>query len=296
MEAVTQKLLNMESFGMGELCDYFDLGTFMTFYWCSKEQHIQEVSTGRALFQINAEEQHLHVRVSDINLKVLVNFNMWTEPEFLSDVGQAKITINDASIHLNLQPTNENGSLQFEFYEPTFLLGDYQLEVESQSDLGKATELVVNKFKKFFKQELSTLLAWRVAKSVGEQLNRGLEREGKATEIGKFQCRLNTTLSGEPVIIDKAVALPFDGSFVSQSNAFMGSIGFPAELPRMPVWVPPKTPSEENTPQVQIMISSLSLNSLLWELHHNNLTQLEMKMQSTLMKTFFPNFEEVFGR
>lgn len=45
----------------------------------------------------------------------------------------------------------------------------------------------------------------------------------------------------------------------------------------------------------QIMLSERSLNSLLWELHANNLTVLEYDMSSTLMKTFFPNFEEVFG-
>jgi len=43
------------------------------------------------------------------------------------------------------------------------------------------------------------------------------------------------------------------------------------------------------------MLSERSLNSLLWELHANNLTVLEYEMSSTLMKTFFPNFEEVFG-
>lgn len=43
------------------------------------------------------------------------------------------------------------------------------------------------------------------------------------------------------------------------------------------------------------MLSERSLNSLLWELHANNLTVLEFSKSSTLMKTFFPNFEEVFG-
>jgi hypothetical protein len=48
---------------------------------------------------------------------------------------------------------------------------DYDIKLQSESDFGKATEILLNNFKKFFKQELSNILAWRLAKSVEEVIN-----------------------------------------------------------------------------------------------------------------------------
>lgn len=88
MKALTYKLQNIErneGKGLGEFCDWFDLGTLLTFYWCSPEQNIIDISTGSLVFKINAEEQHIRMEVNNINLKVRVKFNMWTEPELISD-------------------------------------------------------------------------------------------------------------------------------------------------------------------------------------------------------------------
>lgn len=43
------------------------------------------------------------------------------------------------------------------------------------------------------------------------------------------------------------------------------------------------------------MFSERSLNSMLWMLHENNHTNIDYEFPSTLIKTFFPNFEEVYG-
>jgi len=44
-----------------------------------------------------------------------------------------------------------------------------------------------------------------------------------------------------------------------------------------------------------MVLSERSLNSLLWQMHQNDQISFDYEMSSTLIKTFFPNFEEVFG-
>jgi len=65
----------------------------------------------------------------------------------------------------------------------------------------------------------------------------------------------------------------------------------------LPVYIPAVTGEQDESEEihVQVILSERSLNSMLWELHHNNETEVEWTMSSTLVKTFFWNFEEVFG-
>lgn len=100
-----------------------------------------------------------------------VEYEIWTEPDMVHDKGTGRVTVSDASVFLNLMPMNDEGSLRIEFYETVFNIADYDVRIDSASDLGKATEILVNKFKNFFKQELSNILAWRMAKSVEETIN-----------------------------------------------------------------------------------------------------------------------------
>jgi hypothetical protein len=148
-------------------------------------------------------------------MKFNFDFDMWTEPEWVRDHGRGTITVKDASISHNLLPMNDEGSLRIEFYDTAFNLNDYDVEIDSDSDLGKATEILLNKFKNFFKQELSNILAWRMAKTVEDLMNRNLIKEGKGLEIEKLSARLNTTLTGDPMIVNDVIAFPFDGSFIS---------------------------------------------------------------------------------
>lgn len=60
-------------------------------------------------------------------------------------------------------------------------------------------------------------MAWRLAKSVEETINQNLIRDGRKVDIENLQCRLNTTLTGEPIFVDNVIAFPLDGSFISSA-------------------------------------------------------------------------------
>jgi hypothetical protein len=98
-----------------------------------------------------------------MDMKFNFTFDLWTEPGWIKDHGVGIITVSNASISLNLSPENDHGNLHIEFYETSFNIADYTVNVESESDLGKATEILLNNFKNFFKKELSNVLAWRMA-------------------------------------------------------------------------------------------------------------------------------------
>jgi hypothetical protein len=89
--------------------------------------------------------------MKDINMKFSLKLELWTEPKWVTDHGAGTLAISNASISLNLIPQNDNGSLHIEFYETAFHIGDYEVELSSESDLSKATQILLNNFKNFFK-------------------------------------------------------------------------------------------------------------------------------------------------
>jgi hypothetical protein len=92
------------------------------------------------------------------------------------------------------------------------------VDLESQSDFGKATEILLNNFKNFFKKELSNILAWRLAKSVEVAINQNLIKAEQKIDFDGYG-RLNTTLVSDPIFYKNTLAFPLDGSFISSTGS-----------------------------------------------------------------------------
>ena len=184
--------------------------------------------------QLNSVNQQIEIRIEEINLMFTFSFDVWSVPGLVKDSGAGTITVTNASINLNLNPQNDQGSLHIEFYDTEFNIADYDVQVTSKSDMGKAIEILLNNFKNFFKQELSNIIAWRMAKAVEDNINRNLIKSGKKVDIKNLNCRLNTTLIGEPVFLTNVIAFPLDGSFISISQ---DDIIYSAGFNQMPVFI-----------------------------------------------------------
>lgn len=184
--------------------------------------------------QLNSVNQQIEIRIEEINLMFTFSFDVWSVPGLVKDSGAGTITVTNASINLNLNPQNDQGSLHIEFYDTEFNIADYDVQVTSKSDMGKAIEILLNNFKNFFKQELSNIIAWRMAKAVEDNINRNLIKSGKKVDIKNLNCRLNTTLTGEPVFLPNVIAFPLDGSFISTSQ---DDIIYSAGFNPMPVFI-----------------------------------------------------------
>lgn len=52
---------------------------------------------------------------------------------------------------------------------------------------------------------------------------------------------------------------------------------------------------DQSIPQSQVFISEMTVNSALGILGLADALKFQIKVSSTYLKTFFPNFEEVFG-
>ena len=61
-------------------------------------------------------------------------------------------------------------------------------------------------------------MAWRLAKSVEETLNLMLLGGGKLVPIENLDCNLNATLVGDPIFRAGLMAVPMDGSFISNQD------------------------------------------------------------------------------
>lgn len=99
------------------------------------------------------------------------DFKIWSEPKWLDDKGLGYIKVGNCDINLDLSLKNSNGTLQVDFSNVKVDLRDYSVTLDGQSDLSKAVEILFTSFKSFFRQEMTSMLAWRLAKSVEESLN-----------------------------------------------------------------------------------------------------------------------------
>lgn len=106
------------------------------------------------------------LKLADVNFMFHHNFDIWTEPKWLEDNGSAEIMVKNATILLNLLPSNANGVLNIDFSETKIDIEDYRVNLFGVSDLSKAAQIMMNSFKEFFKKDLANMLAWRLAKSV----------------------------------------------------------------------------------------------------------------------------------
>jgi len=97
------------------------------------------MDTEKSTFMIDGQNKQLIVKISDINFQFGFDFDCWTEPEWLKDQGSSSIVVTNATILLNLLPSNKDGVLQIDFSETKIDVGDYKVNLNGNSDLSKAT-------------------------------------------------------------------------------------------------------------------------------------------------------------
>lgn len=89
---------------------------------------------------------------------------------------------------------------------------------DGSSDLSKAVEIIFNSFKSFFKNELTNMLAWRMAKSVEESMNTMMLSKAGIVAFPDFDnVYLNATMLSDPIFEKDYIAIPIDGS-ISMKN------------------------------------------------------------------------------
>ena len=93
------------------------------------------------------------------------------------------IKVKNADLQLNLTPIQKDGMLQVDFSDVKIVIEDYKVDLSGTSDISVAIEILFKNFKHFFKEELTNMLAWRLAKSVEETLNSLLEANGEIIDI-----------------------------------------------------------------------------------------------------------------
>ena len=137
------------------------------------------------------------------------------------------------------------------------------------------------------------MLAWRLAKSVEESINQLILSNGDTVPLlANDEGYLNVSLVSDPVFVaDKEskhyLSFPLDGSFSSKAKASTAT-----EFPKMPVYVPSVSGEQA---QSQVFISENTVNSALETLGQAGFLLFPLEVSSTYLKTFFSNFEEVFG-
>ena len=171
MKIFTNKLT---SFRLDDFCTEFKMSSLLTTKMCATDQKLLEfdIDQENSSLIIDDEEKQMKMEISGMNFIFSLDFDVSSDPEFLTDVGTATATVNDCTVLLNLTPkANEDGILDVSFTQAEIILKDYEVKADGATDISAALEIIFNSFKSFFKKELANMLAWRMAKSVEESMN-----------------------------------------------------------------------------------------------------------------------------
>lgn len=106
-----------------------------------------------------------------MNLLFEFDYEISTDPEWISDEGQATVEVFNTDVDVVLSTSAANGILKVDFTEITININEYKVRLEGQNDVSKGIEILFRSFKSFFKQELTSIMSWRLAKSVQETIN-----------------------------------------------------------------------------------------------------------------------------
>jgi hypothetical protein len=111
------------------------------------------------------------MKVEDMSMDFEMDFSIRSRPEWLRDDGTMGVKVTDFDAAIHLVPFNSNGKMQFDFRDAVIEIQDFQVRFNGTSELSQGFELVVNKFKYFFKNELVNIIARKMTKSVEEAMN-----------------------------------------------------------------------------------------------------------------------------
>jgi len=150
-----------------------------------------------------------------MNLLFEFDYEISTDPEWISDEGQATVEVFNTDVDVVLSTSATNGILKVDFTEITININEYKVRLEGQNDVSKGIEILFRSFKSFFKQELTSIMSWRLAKSVQETINDMMLTSNHMLDMPIAY--LNMTLIEPPLYGEGRLTFVVDGSFLENS-------------------------------------------------------------------------------
>lgn len=106
-------------------------------------------------FDINFDQSRIIVNDLDKKLKLKVQisklyfeseFEITSEPKWLTDGGSYKATVTDSSLIMDLKTFTRDNILQIDFSNVIVDIGQYDVKIDGSTDFSRAVEIVFNKF------------------------------------------------------------------------------------------------------------------------------------------------------
>ena len=160
---------------MPDTTQHFEIG-FMTVAMAAQNQRVTKFGMDSEASSISIEksengESFIEVNIRNMSLVFDLDFNMLSRPQVIADKGNGTLRSNNFDVSIQLQPFNDKGSLQFLFKDAIINVEDYQVNFKGTSEFSKATEIVLNKFKDFFKNEIVNILSRKMIKTLELMMN-----------------------------------------------------------------------------------------------------------------------------
>ena len=147
--------------------------------------------------------------IAGISLDFTMSYNIYSQPEWIKDSGNAIISIKNLNISTSLVPFNNEGKIQVIIEDIEIDLDDYYVLFNGTSDWSKAMTVFSRSFKLFFKNEVGNIIARRISITMEEALNSMLISFPNVLDVdGLF---LNMKLTGNPVFNKDYLTIPFNG-------------------------------------------------------------------------------------
>ena len=120
MDTFRQLVLSID---LHDTCPTFDTG-FVNVKMCTLNRRIKSISFKEDQTKLDiSEKDHIRIIIFGNEATFDMDFNIYSDPEWIRDQGSGSITFQEFDIGVSLIPTRVNGKLQFKFKDPIFNVG-----------------------------------------------------------------------------------------------------------------------------------------------------------------------------
>lgn len=131
------------------------------------------------------ETAYILMQVEDMSMDFEMDFNIRSRPEWLRDDGTVAVNVTNFDAAIHMVPFNSDGRVQLDFTDAVLNIEDFKVKFNGTSEISEGFEMIVNKFKSIFKDELVNILGRKLTKSVEQSMNKYLFNDEIFRTVGE---------------------------------------------------------------------------------------------------------------
>jgi len=230
------------------------------------ELHNFKMDLDTSFLKLNEQNPHLELFISNLSTVATFDFNFFSEPSFISDVGKGYFNLEPTSLYLGYTVDSSSGRPIFIADKAIMNSTDLTFVLNGTADFSKLIFQVSSYLKIFIKDKVNDYFTAIIGATVSPIINNSISSYYRLTYNLTEDIIVNFTSTVPPQFTEDDMTVFFKG----EARPIDSEIPFSSQL---------QVPSEVNTKgrQLQVGISDYLLNTTIYSLYKKDYLQVDTK-------------------